>query len=176
MLCAHQSPYTGRTHRHFTPPEKQTPLLGIEPVAPPPSWAPSQDVIPLRQSTTRASQVLQYVPINAHATWQPRSVDREQWRPKGRQDIITALSQLSQHGEFRHVSVSERQRSRQCGQNLRESSCAFPKGCTATGSRRERSSNGGQRRDKSVHISTTKVSFSAIILILCHYLIASTTV
>ena len=28
-------------------------------------------------------------------------------------------SQLSQHGEFRHVSVSERQRSRLCGQNLR---------------------------------------------------------
>ena len=28
-------------------------------------------------------------------------------------------SQLSQHGEFQHVSVSERQRSRPCGQNLR---------------------------------------------------------
>ena len=28
-------------------------------------------------------------------------------------------SQLSQHGEFRHVSVSERQRSRPCRQNLR---------------------------------------------------------
>ena len=28
-------------------------------------------------------------------------------------------SQLSQHGEFRHVSVIERQRSRPCGQNLR---------------------------------------------------------
>ena len=28
-------------------------------------------------------------------------------------------SQLSQHGEFWHVSVSERQRSRLCGQNLR---------------------------------------------------------
>ena len=27
-------------------------------------------------------------------------------------------SQLSQHGEFRHVSVSERQRSHLCGQNL----------------------------------------------------------
>ena len=27
-------------------------------------------------------------------------------------------SQLSQHGEFRHVSVSEQQRSRPCGQNL----------------------------------------------------------
>ena len=28
-------------------------------------------------------------------------------------------SQPPQHGEFRHVSVSERQRSRPCGQNLR---------------------------------------------------------
>ena len=28
-------------------------------------------------------------------------------------------SQLSQHGEYRHVSVSEGQRSRLCGQNLR---------------------------------------------------------
>ena len=27
-------------------------------------------------------------------------------------------SQFSQHGEFRHVSVSERQRSQPCGQNL----------------------------------------------------------
>ena len=78
-------------------------------------------------------------------------------------------SQLSQHGEFRHVSVSERQRSRPCGQNL-------PKNGTATGSRRERSSNGGRRRDKSVHISATKVSFSTIILILCHCIIAITTV
>ena len=43
----------------------------------------------------------QYVPINAHATWQPRSVDREQWQP-------IQHSQLRQHGEFRHVSVSER--------------------------------------------------------------------
>ena len=45
---------------------------------------------------------------------QLRSVDREQWRPKGRQEH----SQLSQHGEFQHVNVSERQRSRPCGQNL----------------------------------------------------------
>ena len=60
----------------------------------------------------------QYVPINAHATWQPRSVDRKQWWPKGRQTLLQH-SQLSQHGEFWHVSVSERQRSRPCGQNLR---------------------------------------------------------
>ena len=50
--------------------------------------------------------------------WQPRSVDREQWRPKGSKTLLQH-SQLSQHGEFQHVSVSERQRSRPCGQNLR---------------------------------------------------------
>ena len=59
----------------------------------------------------------QLVPINAHATWQPRSVDRTEWRPKGRHEVITAL-QLCQHGDFWHESVSERQRSRPCGQNL----------------------------------------------------------
>ena len=32
---------------------------------------------------------------------------------------LSQHSQLSQHGEFWHVSVSERQRSRPCGQNLR---------------------------------------------------------
>ena len=41
-------------------------------------------------------------------------------------------SQLRQHGEFRHVSVSERQRSRPCGQNLR---VPFLTNGTATGSR-----------------------------------------
>ena len=73
-------------------------------------------------------------------------------------------SQLSQHGEFRHVSVSERQRSRPCGQNLR---VPFLR-TVLPPEVEERSSNGGQRRDKRVHISTTKVSFSTIILILCH--------
>ena len=43
-------------------------------------------------SCVSRSLVLQNVPINAHATWQPRSVEREQWRPKGRQGIITALT------------------------------------------------------------------------------------
>ena len=33
-------------------------------------------------------------------------------------ETLLQHSQLSQHGEFRHVSVSERQRSRPCGQNL----------------------------------------------------------
>ena len=44
--------------------------------------------------------------------------DREQWRQKEDKTLLQH-SQLSQHGEFGHVSVSERQLSRPCGQNLR---------------------------------------------------------
>ena len=57
--------------------------------------------------------------------WQPRSVDREQWQP-------IQHSQLRQHGEFRHVSASERS---VITAVWSESSCAFPKNGTATGSR-----------------------------------------
>ena len=45
------------------------------------------------------------------------SVDRE--RAMATKRKTRQHSQLSQHGEFWHVSVSERQRSRLCGQNLR---------------------------------------------------------
>ena len=38
----------------------------------------------------------------------------EPWRP----NVITALTTLPQ-GEFRHVSISARQQSLRCGQNLR---------------------------------------------------------
>ena len=51
--------------------------------------------------------------------------DREQWQPMQH-------SQLRQHGEFRHVSVSERS---VITAVWSESSCAFPKNGTATGSR-----------------------------------------
>ena len=44
-----------------------------------------------------------------------RSVNGDQKEDK----TLLQHSQLSQHCEFRHVSVSERQRSRPCGQNLR---------------------------------------------------------
>ena len=55
--------------------------------------------------------------------------------------------QPCQHGEFWYVSISELQRSRPCGQNLRVPflRTVLP---LEVG---ERSSNGGQRRDKSVH-------------------------
>ena len=68
-------------------------------------------------ATLAQAKYCKFVPINAHATWQP--VDREQqWRPKGRQDIITALTTEPARWVW-HVSVSERQRSRLCGQNIR---------------------------------------------------------
>ena len=52
----------------------------------------------------------------------------------GRKEDKTLLQhlRLSQHGELWHASVSERQRSRPCGQNLRE----VPENGTATGSQR----------------------------------------
>ena len=67
-------------------------------------------------------------------------------------------SQLSQHGEFRHVSVSERQRSWPCGQNL----CgAFVRLYRQPTSKRV----GGRRHNKSSCISTIKVSFSTKIVL-----------
>ena len=54
--------------------------------------------------------------------------------------------------------------------------CAFPKNGTAPGSRRERSSNGIQQRDKSAHISTTKVSFSTNFICSGQYMIVITAV
>ena len=58
------------------------------------------------------------IPINAHVRWGPRLVN---WVGNGvqREDKnLLQRSQLRQHGEFWHVSVSERQRSWLCGQNL----------------------------------------------------------
>ena len=55
-------------------------------------------------------------------THTPRGTHAQSIASNGDQKEDKALlqhSQLSQHGEFRHVSVSERQRSRPCGQNLR---------------------------------------------------------
>ena len=60
-----------------------------------------------------AKLIIAFVPINAHATWLSRS------RAMATKRKTRQHSQLSQHGEFWHVSVSERQRSRLCGQNLR---------------------------------------------------------
>ena len=77
-------------------------------------------------------------------------------------------SQLSQHGEFRHASVSERQRSWPCGQNLR-----VPFLRTVLPPEVEESA---QRRDKSAHISTTNVSFSTNFLRSGQYKIAITAV
>jgi len=79
------------------------------------------------------------------------------------------LLQCSQrcHGvEFRHVSISTRQRSLRCGQNLRG---PFLRAAL-------RSSDGGQWGDKRAHNFTTKVSFCTIIIRLCHGMVAITRV
>ena len=41
-LCAHQSPYTGRTHRLFPPPQAANVRPSFEPTATPPSRATSR--------------------------------------------------------------------------------------------------------------------------------------
>ena len=64
-------------------------------------------------------------------------------------------SQLSQHGQFWHVSVSERQRSRLCGQNLRVPFLRTVLPPEVGESARAMASTAKQ----SAHISTTKVEF-----------------
>jgi len=55
------------------------------------------------------------VPINAHVTWWPRSSHGGQLEDR----TLVQRSQRCHNGEFRHISISTRQRSLQCGQNLR---------------------------------------------------------
>ena len=52
-------------------------------------------------------------------THMPRGNHAQSIASNGDQKTFSQHSQLRQHGEFRHVTVSERQRSRPCGQNLR---------------------------------------------------------
>ena len=85
---------------------------------------------------------------------------RHQWRPKGSQELITAPTTLPARWR-----VSEWQRSWLCGQNL---CVAFIRLYWHNERRREQSSNGGRWHDNSAFISTTKVSFSTIIMRLCH--------
>ena len=71
----------------------------------------------LRLAVPSAS-LSQSAPINAHDTWQPRSVDRKHSGDQREDTKLLQHLQLCQHGEFLHVSVSERQRLRLCGQNV----------------------------------------------------------
>ena len=86
------------------------------------------------------------VPINAHATWQPRSVNREQLCRKEDGHYY------STHNLASTVSflACKRQGTTAITAVWSESSCAFPKDGTATGSRRERSSNGGHGETKAL--------------------------
>ena len=93
----------------------------------------------------------------------------EPWQPNQRQSIITALITLPQGWVLarRRTAITA---------VWSESLWALCKRCTGNKRRRERSSTGGWRDDKSACISTTKVSFSPIIIQLCHCIIAITTV
>ena len=57
---------------------------------------------------------LTHTPRGTHA----QSIARSSNGDQKEDETLLQHSQLSQHGEFRHVSVSERQRSRPCGQSL----------------------------------------------------------
>ena len=94
------------------------------------------------------------------------------WSSHGGPNEDRTLLQRSQRchkGEFRHVSISARQRSLQCGQNLR---VPFLR-ATLLDRTLERWRTTGRQR---THNSTTKVSFCTIIIHLCHCMIAITRV
>ena len=63
-----------------------------------------------------AAAQAQYVPINTHATWHHAQSIASNGDEKEDKTLLQH-SQLPQHGEFWYASVSERQRSRACGQN-----------------------------------------------------------
>ena len=102
------------------------------------------------------------------------SIDRaiRPWRPKRRQNIITALTTLPQ----RCVLICKHQYTTAITTMWTESSWAFSESYTADESWIVRLSDGGQRGDKRAHNSTTKVSFCTIIIRLCHCMIAITRV
>ena len=96
----------------------------------------------------------------------------EPWRPKRRQNIITALTTLP----LWWVSTRKHQYTTAITTMWTQSSWAFPESYTADESWIVRSSDGGQRGDKRAHNSTIKVSFCTIIIRLCHCTIAITRV
>ena len=96
----------------------------------------------------------------------------EPWRPKRRQNIITALTTLPQ----RWFSTHKHHYTTAITTKWTESSWAFPESYTADESWIVRSSDGGQREDKRAHNSITKVSFCTIIIRSCHCMIAITRV
>ena len=95
----------------------------------------------------------------------------EPWR----QDEDKTLLQRSQRchkGEFRQVSISARQRSLRCGQNLHGPVLRATLLMTVGSCAQAMADTG----DKRAYNSTTKVSFCTIIIRLCHCMIAITMV
>ena len=85
---------------------------------------------------------------------------------------LLQCSQRCHKGEFRHVSISTRQRSLWCGQNLCGPFLRATLTMTVVSYARAMADNG----DKRGHNSTAKVSFCTIIIRLCHCTIAIMTV
>ena len=95
----------------------------------------------------------------------------EPWRPKRRQNIITALTTLPQVW----ISTRKHQYTTAITTMWTESSWPFRKSYPADDSWIVRSSDGDTRRQKA-HNFTTKVSFCTIIVLLSHCMIAITRV
>jgi len=95
----------------------------------------------------------------------------EPWRPRRRQNVITALTTLPQGWVSAH-NISARQQSLRCGQIFVGLS-----GGLRCGWQLDRPLERWRTRgDKSAHNSTTKVSFCTIIIRFCHWMIAITWV
>jgi len=95
----------------------------------------------------------------------------EPWRPRRRQNIITALTTLPQGW----VSARKHQCTTEITAMWAESSWAFHESYTADDSWIVRSIDGGHGETKGLN-STTEVSFCTIIICLCHCTIATTRV
>jgi len=96
----------------------------------------------------------------------------EPWRPRRRQNVITALTTLPQGW----VSARRHQCTTAITKVWTEFSWALPESYTGDDSWIVRWSDGGERGDKRAHNSTIKESFYTIIIRLCHCMIAITRV
>ena len=98
MLCAHQHLCTGCAHRHFLHHGKTNTLLGIEPVAPPPSQSPGWDVNPLHQSTTLVTPLHNSYAVTHAAIFTPeediRLLDKGLWANNNTSQITFWKAQL----------------------------------------------------------------------------------
>ena len=139
------------------------------------TWADSVCIHQLVFKALGCSYNLRLLPINAHVTWWPRCSIVQVWASHGSQNQGKTLLQHSQRchkGEFRQVSISARQRSLRCGQNHRGPFLRATLPMTAESWARAIADT----EETKGLITPTPRLVSAIIVGLCHCMIAITTV